>query len=568
MLRHLPIVSEAIDRLGIHQTIDRLFPQDGRMQVSDAHCADLMIHNILQGRVALYKMDEWLAGTDVEVVLGPGCPPEAFYDDRLASTLDRLFAYGIDDVLTEVVTGYLRSSHCPEEYRVHTDTTSISLEGAYETPPKPGAPRPAHGHSKDMRPDLKQLIYGMSLQGPMGVPLVVSMLDGNTSDQAVNRLHIDRLAGLLPPEHDITLVHDCKLFDPVTLGLVVDSAFHFVTLVPRSYNLCQDLVEWATTAQAELAELARDEGRTSSDPDHVYRGLSRTAPFEVEGPDTGKQTVALRFLVVESSQLAAAFDAGLDEALAKDRAAAELAVRKLAKAGFGCEQDATDAVSRLRGSKFHAATLRIRVDVQTLRRPRRGRPRAGEAPPTRTVYRPELLSLQVDPALVEHARRHARCFVLATDHVDAERWPDTRILAEYRHQHLVEGHTGFRWLKGPAKVAPMFLKTSSRIAALGVVFILALMVRNYVQWALRQQLEQRDEALPNMNNQPTKTPTTESAFRLFTPVSVILVEVGGRVVQRLLHGFNEHAKHVLDLLNVPLAVYVQPRLRAAAAENG
>ena len=42
---------------------------------------------------------------------------------------------------------------------------------------------------------------------------------------------------------------------------------------------------------------------------------------------------------------------------------------------------------------------------------------------------------------------------------------DAEILAEYRHQYLVENHTGFRWIKSEGKVSPMFLKTPKRIRA-------------------------------------------------------------------------------------------------------
>ena len=42
---------------------------------------------------------------------------------------------------------------------LHQDTTTIALYGAYEDEPqRPGAPRPAYGHSKDGRDDLKQVL--------------------------------------------------------------------------------------------------------------------------------------------------------------------------------------------------------------------------------------------------------------------------------------------------------------------------------------------------------------------------------------------------------------------------
>jgi len=567
IVQHLPIVREVIERLGIYKTISRILPHDGRMRVSDADCVTLMILNILHGRVALYKMNEWLESADIGVVLGDDCPADAFYDDRLAGTLDRIFEVGIDDVLSEVVLAYLRSDSCPSEYSAHTDTTSIKLYGAYDTEIREGAPRPDFGHSKDHRPDLKQLVYGMTLQGAVGVPMCVSMFDGNTADPKVNRYHIDRLAGLLPPEHDVTLVHDCKLFDPMSLGQVLDSSFHFLTLVPRSYRLRHVLVVWAASTHPQLPELAREPGRTKADPDRVYRGVSTTAPFTVCGPESGEQTRELRFLVVESPQLAAAFEAGLDEKLAKDRAGYEKAVAKLGRSVFDCEEDAASAIDKLAPPSFHQATVTIRREIVTLRRARRGRPKTGEEAPTHTIYRAELTALEIDKDLVDNARLHARHFVLATDHLDRDAWPDERILEEYRHQHIVEGHTGFRWLKGPAAVAPMFLKSPHRIAALGLVFILALMVRNYIQWALRDRLAEQDEHLPNMNDQPTQKPTTESAFRLFTHVSVVLVVTSGTVVRRIIQGTTPHTRKVLQLLNMPADLLTRPRLKSRYASG-
>jgi len=297
------------------------------------------------------------------------------------------------------------------------------------------------------------------------------------------------------------------------------------------------------------------------------RRRKRAAPFSIRGPDTGEETRDLRFLVVESSQLALAFEASLQDKLQRDRAKYEKTVAKLARRTFECHKDAEAAVARLPRPSFHQADVTLVEEIQTLPRPRRGRPRKGEAAPTATVYRAKLVSMEVDEQLVDHARLHARHFLLATDHLDAEAWPDTRILEEYRHQHIIEGHTGFRWLKGPAAVAPMFLKTPHRIAALGLVFILALVVRNYIQWSLRSRLREKDQTLPNMNDQPTQQPTTEAAFRLFAHVAVVLVVDGDRVVRRIIDGVTTHVRHVLALLDMTVEVLTRPRKKQVWASG-
>jgi len=273
--------------------------------------------------------------------------------------------------------------------------------------------------------------------------------------------------------------------------------------------------------------------------------------------------VPLRFLVVESSEQARSFDEGLEKRLDKDRKRYEQAARKLASAKYRCSPDAQLAIGRFekgkRNKALHTATFGVEEVTKVLPRPKRGRPKAGELTPTETFWKITWANVIVDEAAVKRARDHARFFVLATDHVQDEGWDDERILTEYRHQHMIEGHCGFRWLKGPAAVAPMFLKTPSRIAALGLVFILALMVRNHMQWEIRRRLAELDETLPNMNKQPTARPTTENIFHYFNGVTVALVYRNGRVAERHVSGLNDAASKTLEILGVSPSIFTTPR---------
>lgn len=562
-VRHLPVIRQAIAELGIDRVLDRQLPADPRMKATDTDCVVLMILNVLCGRVALYRMADWLSGTDPAVVVGDGCCADWFTDTRLAETLDRLYDAGTDDVLSAVVLDYLNSDAGPSAYAVHQDTTTVKLHGAYVGPSEDDAPVPRHGHSKDHRPDLLQLVYGLSLQGAVGVPVCMSVLDGNTSDQAANRLHIDRLAGLLPAKDEVTLVADGKLCDGKTLGRVRDAAFHFVTLVPRSYGIRDDLVERVREVGEDLPELGRAHQRRKSDPVRHYRGRSFTEPFELVDPESGVAELHdLRFLVVESPALAAREQGALKARLAKERKRIEDRMKRLSKQTFSCQDDAQGAAERAVGApSYHAAEVRIHDEVVTVKRPGRGRPRKGESQPTKTIWRVSLTSLEVDQECVDRAGFHGRHFLLVTDHLDTDAWPDERVLSTYREQHMVEGHTGFRWLKGPAAVAPAFLKTPSRIAALGLVFILALMVRNYLEWAIRAALAKTEQTLPNMNGQATQRPSAENAFYYFRDASLIIATVGGHVANRELHGLRPEAEQVLELLGWSPDIFTKARLR-------
>src|SRR5512133_2751320 len=69
---------------------------------------------------------------------------------------------------------------------VFMDTTTLSFEGAG------GTTLGAHGHSKDHRPDLKQMVLAVVLDGD-GRPLCTEMLPGNTADVTVLLPVVDRL---------------------------------------------------------------------------------------------------------------------------------------------------------------------------------------------------------------------------------------------------------------------------------------------------------------------------------------------------------------------------------------
>ena len=568
---HLPVLRALIDRLGIHDILDRSLPKHALSRVSDADCVVAMMLNILCGRVALFRMDGWLARTDVELLLGEGRSADAFDDNRLSAALDHLDDLGTDRVLTEVVGAFLKQPGRETAYSVHQDFTSISLYGEYADV-SPTGPQPLFGHSKDYRPDLKQLVFGLALHGAAGVPLLCTTFDGNTADAHANRDQLARLAKLLPPEDEVTIVADCKLVDPLTLGQVAAAGFHFVSLLPASYTLRADLVRAAWAENPDVSTwpvLGSHPGRLKADPATLYRGRSVEADFPTllqpplpEGTAGPRPLVAsretLRFLLVHSDALAANFEARLSGRLSDETRSVETVIARLNRKPASSEHDARRAANKEIGRlELHSMQLSAEAVVRPIKRPGRGRPRKEEQAPTETVWR-VAATLTLDEAAVLHARQEASCFPLVTDHLDTPGWTDVRILAEYRHQGIVEGVTGFRWLKGPAAVAPMFLKTPSRMRALGLVMVLALMVRNYWQFTMRAAARAAGEAhLHPFTKRPVTNLTAEMAMDHFAGVQALRLRTNDEWV-RPPQKFTYTAEQVLRHLSIPASVFWTP----------
>lgn len=557
-LGHLPLIRGLVTKLGIDPVMNEMLPPDPRNRVSDADCVAAMILNILSGRCALYSVPEFLGQVDTDVVLGTGCPAEAFNDARLAACLDHLFDAGTDTLLGRVVQGYLAGRDAPTDYSAYLDTTSLSLQGAYDVIPAEGAPMPARGFSKDHRPDLKQLVFGLSVHGSVGVPLTMSTLDGNTSDKQANRWSLEALVDVLPEEHDVTLVGDSKLVDGELFGRLLDEGFHFVSLVPLTYAVRTELVEAVRQEGVALPELARSPGRLKADPDEVYRGRSFRRPMPVVDPhDKTTRPQEMTLLVVRSDSQARKFDNALDKRLVKEEVAFDNAVKAANKRKLRCREDAeTLRAAALDRLTLQTCELQIEEVEIADKRPRAGRPATGDKPPSHLEYRLVYDQLARDEEAIAKAAFHAAHYVLVTDRDD---WDDARILQEYRHQNLIEGHCGFRWLKNVALVAPVFLKTPHRIAALGLVFVLALMVRNYLQFELRRQLEAEDRTVRGRKQRVrTKRPTAETALLNFMGLSSVLLFSGDRFVQRKVEPLKPDAITVLELLGIPPEVFSLP----------
>lgn len=558
---HLPLVRAALDQLDILGVVEEHCPRHALNRVSDAECVTALVLKVLSGGPALWRVDSWLEKLDLDVLIGEGTEAGAFNDTRLAQALDHLDAAGTDNVMLSVAQRYLDESPAEDAYSVRHDTTSVKLFGAYEGEAEP---QPARGFSKDYRPDLKQLIYGLSLHGCTGVPLVVSVSAGNTSDSTVARNHLDELAKLLPDEHEVTFVGDCKLVDQYTLGKLMRQGLHFISLVPNSFNVRAKLIERAWEEHPDLSDwpvLGSKPGRRTGDPESFYRGFSYTEPFQVcVEEDEEPWTEDMRFVVVYSDKLAAKFDASLEAKLTKEREKLDKQLARLNKKGFACEADALAAVeplvSRLR---LHSHTVSSREETEVLKRARPGRPKKGEKPPERKVWK---LSVEVerDEVRIDQLRRRKGSFVLVTDWFEDNEWSDEKVLQEYRKQSMVEGHTGFRWLKGPAAVAPVFLKTPSRIRAMALVLILALMVRNYIQSTLTAQLEAEKATIlhPFARKQVRKL-TPEMAFEHMSGVITQELTINEQV-QRLPVQLSEHALQLLSLFGLDATAF-SPRQR-------
>ncbi|EQD57257.1 transposase, partial [mine drainage metagenome] len=139
---------------------------------------------VFGGREALYRVEQFYDGHDLERLFGPGISAHDFNDDALGRALDKLSAAGPKRVFSTLAFHALTVQEIPWD-AVHGDTTSVSLYGEYEGYDEPGLLRLVPGYSKDGHPELKQLMIGLATTRD-GIPMLADVMDGNTSDKVWN----------------------------------------------------------------------------------------------------------------------------------------------------------------------------------------------------------------------------------------------------------------------------------------------------------------------------------------------------------------------------------------------
>jgi transposase len=287
---------------------------------------------------------------------------------------------------------------------------------------------------------------------------------------------------------------------------------------------------------------------------------------EVEDADGHLDMAEIRFLVVHSSQLAHQTAGAYAAAQAKEAAQVAEHIQRVEARWFACIADAEAAIAEYEGQgqgrrgrkprpwRYHALHYRVEAVKHRQKRLQRGRPPKTELPQDTIRY-----CLRVEAEAHVPSADTQGWTVLATT-VGAESCTDTAILQAYQEQHITV-EPGFRWIKNPAAISPVWLEKPERIAALAMLTVVGLLVYAVIQRQVRLYLREHERQIPG-NKGPTATPTAAVVFALFTPVTLVHFSVDKAP---LLHvqGIREDHLIVCEAVGIDQAWYQG----AAAGQN-
>jgi transposase len=548
----LPLINHFIHRLGLAPILERCVPVGARpLTISNATILGLLLRSLLIEREPVYRVQEATADFAPELL---GLDTEQFAglrDDRIGRALDRFFEADRAAVITEVVLGL--GKHFGVRFdQLHNDSTSVSFCGQYRAASGRklhgnSAPAIVYGFSKDHRPDLKQLLFILTVEGASGVPVAFRCADGNTEDSTTHLQTWNTLRAVAG-RADFLYVADSKLCVFDTLITIDRAGGRFLTVLPRSRREDAGLREWLQTNTPPW-ELVWDR----DNPRHRDGPRDRWYVYKPELPSKEGWPVIWVWSTLLTLHHAASRDRRLAAAL---EALRELKQRLAAPRGRRPKAEEVDLRVNQILEQYHVTryvkVTRMQREHSVFKQQRRGRPSKDTAYRKLTKYRVDI-EWCIDQAIVAYDQRSDGTYPLLTN--DRSLSP-AQLLAAHKAQPKIEKR--FEQLKTVHEIAPVYLHNEGRIEALFTLYFFALVVQALIERELRQSMAARNiEELPLYPEQRlTRRPTTEQVMRLFASVQChTLHDASGHAVQRFPAQLNPLQCQVLDLLGVDRRAY-------------
>lgn len=539
-----PILMHFLARMSFARIVRSCLPARHSGILDHAQTLTILVMNILLSPAPLYRIAEWVEPIDPEALGLSASQKEAINDDRIARTLDALISAHARNLFFRLALRIIKDFQLDTD-RVHHDTTTVTFHGGYTASLK--EPYITYGINKDHRPDLKQLVFGLSVLADGAVPISHEVYSGNRTDDTVHRGNLDYLRQLLGRE-DFVYVADSKLCTRQNLSHIASFGGKFVTLLPR------------TRAEDKLFRLRIRQGshprwyrllsvpnkRRSTDPPDVYSTTSQGPGITSEG---------YRLIWCRSSQKAALDSRAREAELKKAETELFYLGTRLNRGRLRSRAEIKKAVAAIMRKYLCRPFLTVNIGYRLQTRIKRlsaGRPQKG-AP--QRIVRHRLFHLDVRRNK-ESLRAEARTdgiFPLVTNLHSSEA-SKKKVLLIYKYQPYIEKRHSL--LKSELEVAPVYLKKPSRAAGLIHAAYIAMTLDALIERTLRRNMARLGiENLPILpEGRHTKTPTTARLLEMFSGVSWYEFESEDGPVTFPIH-LTPIQKKLLELLDMDKSVY-------------
>lgn len=528
---HLGIVAGIIKELKIIEMIDSRVSTDAKEEITTGEAiAGMIINGLGFSDRPISLTPQFFENKALSLFFREGVTAEHFNRFKLGRSLDDVSKYGCSLLFSEISLAVCKQEKVDRRF-AHNDTTSFSLSGIYDVDADENEIKITHGYSKDLRPDLKQVVLELIVTQDGGIPTFSQAWDGNESDNVIFKERAHKLIELYKEsESPQYLIGDSKMYTEE--NAVNLKQLSFITRMPGTLALEGQLITQALNRKSPWNELNTHNRFKVFELCHYGMEQRCIVIFSDEAHKRSKKTVA-KWQETESQKIQ------------KD-------LFHLQAKRFDSEEEARREMFAI-AKKWKYHTLASHKITTHKKHNKKGRPKNGALHDDET-FQVEATAT-ANKRLVDDLIAHKACYVLVSN-IAKNKFSEIEIIEAYKKQNsTVEKSFGF--LKHPSFFAASFyLKKPSRIQGLLMVMTLALLVYSIAQRRIRKQLAVLNETLPNQINQPTATPTLRWLFQILHGINRVIIETKDKI-DFIIEGITPLKRKILALFGVNICTIYQ-----------
>ncbi|MEJ2743685.1 MAG: IS1634 family transposase [Gammaproteobacteria bacterium] len=537
-----PIIQHYIERLRIPEIIRSTIKSDQRCIVQIEQALPIVIHNYLTESLPLYEFQNWTRPLAAEALGLSEHEHEHIRDDRIGKALEQFYLGRHKDVFLRLALRAIKlfELDCSQ---VHQDTTTVTFCGKYAG--WSAQEMLGFGHNKDHRPDLKQLVLGMTVTADGSVPLCHRVYDGNQTDDQLHPENHKRLQKLLG-RTDFIYVADSKLATQDNLNTISQWGGLFVSIMPRTWKADEEFRENVRNGEVKWQHILSRANNRKPD-DQMDRYYKATGDYHTS---EGYQLYWIR-----SSQKVEQDRQTRERRLQGALEGLKELQTKLNKYKLKKPKNIKAAIDKILQEK-QCSDL-IEVELNTFReykrvRKKQGRPKKDETGELswKTLYS---INFGVRQEAVKQAEKVDGIFPLITN-LDATQYKAKSVLEIYKFQPFLEKRHS--QIKTYQEITPVNIKKPERVVGYLHMQVMALMVSTLIERQLRLAMRRESiDVLPIYpEDRPCPHPTMFDIVRLFRGVERYEVHEGDDIKLFPAQISKAHIQ-VLNLLEVPLSLY-------------
>lgn len=546
-----PLIQPLIERLRLRELFAEAFGKpDARLKLPLVDSALLLVRNFVLSRHPLYGVPQWARRFEPQRLELTPEQVALINDDRLGRLLDKLFLVDRRSLMTRIIVHMVQEFGI-EMAQIHNDSTSITFCGEYDEQPAAGGgrtpPRIVHGHNKDHRPDLKQLLWTLSITADGGVPVHYNVDDGNMPDDLTHRRTWDILREITGTPRFIYTA-DCKLCSRTNMAYIAEHGGWFITVLPKSRkeegdfkrSLAQHPVRWKPIGK-------RPPQRRKRQATELYEAYEAPERCSSEG---------YRIIWFRSSEKWARDESTRQQAIDRARFEIRRLNERTDKRRPKTQKQVQAVVDSILKTTGASAWVRVKLVAREHHRYKQAKP---GKPNWRTPYLRVTSTAWEAVATVDQqaVQASAACdgiFPLITNLL-ADTHGAFDILKIYKYQAFVEKR--HEQLKSVAEVVPVNFKSPRRIDAFLFLFFVAVTIHALLERQLRSAMTaQQIDSLPIYpEGRACRAPTAGKLLALFASRRRHRLSDCGRLVKTFWDPLSDAQRAVLQLLDIAPAKF-------------